>query len=63
MIGSSVTRFGEILPLWQKFTILTVYFLFGKMLCLLWQICDIIVLIFIAANGQIWNNNLTSWSH
>ena len=46
----SVTRLGEISPLWQKFTSL-------------WQICDIIGLIFIIANGQILKNNLTIWSH
>ena len=42
---------------------LTVYFLFGKMLSLLWQICDIIGLIFGVANGQILKNFLTIWSH
>ena len=42
--------------------ILMVYFLFGKMLSLLWQICDMIVLIVIIANGQILKNNLTIWS-
>ena len=42
---------------------LTVYFSFGKMLSILWQIWDIIGLIFIAANGQILKNNLTIWSH
>ena len=42
---------------------LTVYFLFGKMLSLLWQICDIIGLIFNVANVQILKNNLTIWSH
>ena len=31
---------------------LMVYFFFLKMLCLLWQICDIIGLIFIVAIGQ-----------
>ena len=31
-----------------------VYFFFLKMLCLLWQICDIIGLIFIVAIGQNW---------
>ena len=30
---------------------------------LLWQVYDIIGLIFIVANGQIWKNNLTIWSH
>ena len=47
----------------KKWQILTVYFLFGKMLSLLLQICDIIGLVFIAANGQILKNNLTIWSH
>ena len=63
----SVTRFGEISKLLQKFTslcqILTVYFLFVKMISLLWQICDIIGLYFIVANGQILKNNLTIWVH
>ena len=63
----SVTRFGDISPFWQKFTslwqILMVYFLFGKMLNLLWQICDIIGLIFIVAHGQILKNNIAIWSH
>ena len=63
----SVTRFGEISKLLQKFTslcqILTVYFLFVKMISLLWQICDIIGLYFIVANGLILTNNLAIWSH
>ena len=42
---------------------MTVYFLFGKMLSLFWQICDIIGLIFIVANGLILKNNITIWSH
>ena len=62
-----MTRFGEISKLLQKFTslcqILTVYFLFVKMISLLWQICDIIGLYFIVANGQILKNNLTIWVH
>ena len=41
----------------------TVSFLFGKMLSLLWQICDIIGLIFILATGQILKNNQTILSH
>ena len=56
--------------IWQNFTtltksfqvlgkIMTVYFLFGKMLCLLWQICNIVGLIFSIANGQIFKNNIT----
>ena len=39
-----------------------VYFLFGKTLSRLWQICDIIGLFFIVVNGQILKNNLTIWS-
>ena len=62
-----MTRFEEILPLWQKFTsiwqIFRVNFLFGKMLSLLQQFCDIIGLIFIVANSQILKSNLTIWSH
>ena len=53
--------------IWRKFTsiwqILTVYFLFGELLSLLWQICDIIGLIFVDANGHILKNNLIIWSH
>ena len=41
----------------------TVLFLFCKILSLLWQICDIIGLFVIVANGQILKNNLTIWSH
>ena len=46
--------------LWQ---FLPVYFLSGKMLSLLWQICDIIGRIFIVSNGHVLKNNLTIWSH
>ena len=53
-------HFGKRVQVWQ---ILMVYFLFGKMLSLLWQICDVIGLVFIVANGQIFINNLTIWSH
>ena len=45
--------------IWQNLANL----LFGKMLTLLWQICDIIRLIFIVANGQKLKNNLSIWSH
>ena len=49
---------------WQVFGIfLVVYLLFGKLMSLLWQICDIIGLIFIVANGPKLKNNLTIWSH
>ena len=54
-------HFGKSLQEFGKF--FTVYFLFGKILSLLWQLCDIIGLIFIFANGKILNNNLTIWSH
>ena len=36
-----------------------VYFWFCKMISLLWQICDILELIFCVAKGQILKNNLT----
>ena len=66
-VRTSVTRFGEISPFGKNLLalgkFLTVYFLFGKMLSLLWQICDIIGLIFGVANGQILKNILTIWSH
>ena len=60
-IRTSVTRFGKKLQVFGKF--LSVYFIFDKMLSLLWQICDILGLIFNFANGQILKNNLTIWSH
>ena len=53
--------------IWQKFTslwqIFDSFFLFGKMISLFWQTCDIIVLIFHLANDQILKNNPTIWSH
>ena len=59
---SSVTRFDKkTLQIFGK--ILTVHFLFGKMLNLLWQICDIIGLVFIVANVQKLKNNIAIWSH
>ena len=54
-------HFVKSLQVFGKF--LKVCFLFGKMLSLLWQICDIIEVIFNVANGQILKNNLTIWSH
>ena len=54
---SSLAKIGS---LWQ---FLTVYFLFGKMPSIFWQIWAIIGLIFIATNSQKLNNNLTLWSH
>ena len=43
--------------------ILKVYFCFGKILNLLWQMFCINGLIFIVTNGQILKDNLTIWSH
>ena len=43
--------------------ILTVNFLFGKLLSLLWRICYIIWQFFTIANGLILKNNPTIWSH
>ena len=42
---------------------LTVYFLFGQMLSLLWQTSDIIGQFFTVTNGQILKNNTIFWSH
>ena len=56
-----MTRFGKSLQILGKN--LPFYFFFGEMLNLLWQICDIVGLIFSVANGQIFKNNLTIWSH
>ena len=64
---SSVTRFDKNSPLGKSLEVfgkfLTVYFLFGKMLSLLWQTCDIIGQIFVVANSQMLKNNLIIWSH
>ena len=61
MMGS-VTRFGEISPLWQKLT--SLWQIFDSLfLSWLWLICDIIGPIFIIAKGQILKNNLTNWSN
>ena len=66
-LSISVTRFGKncqygnILQVFGKF--FTVKFVFGKMLSLLWQICNCVGLIFIVGNGQILKDNLTVWSH
>ena len=56
-IGFSVTRFDEILPLWQNVERLLqfyrVYFVFGKMLCLIWSISNTIGQIYFAVNCRI----------
>ena len=54
-------HFCKSLKVFWKFLI--VYFLFRKAMSRLWQICDIIGLIFMVANGQILKINLTIWSH
>ena len=77
MVREKDDRFGvtmrererECDQIWRNFATLAklykslAYFLFGKMLNLLWQICDIIGLIFIVAHGQILKNNIAIWSH
>ena len=74
---SSVTRFGEISPLWQQkfksLAILTSLFslwqflqvslVFGKILNLLWQSLKAIGQFFIVVNSQILKNDLAIWSH
>ena len=49
--------------IWQIGKFLTVYLLFFKVLSPLWQICDIIGLISIVANGQILKIIEPIWSH
>ena len=65
--SDSVTRFGDISPIWQNFTSLwqsfNSLFLIWKMMGVLRQIWNIIWLIFIVANGQLLKNNLTIWLH
>ena len=54
-------HFSKSLAVKGKF--LTVYFLFGQMLSLLWQTSDIIGQFFTVTNGQILKNNTIFWSH
>ena len=53
----SVTRFGEISPLWRNLKSLrqnfSVYLEFGIILVLLWQECLAIRQVFIVVDGQI----------
>ena len=64
VFASSVTRFGEISPLWQKvYKSLAIFWQFISYLSILRQVYDIIGLIFLVANGQLLRNNLTIWSH
>ena len=66
-VSNSVTRFAVILPLWQNqldlWQFLRVYFLFGILLNLSWQILYVIGQIFIDENGQKLKNILVIWSH
>ena len=63
-VWPDLAKYGHFVKGLQVFgKFVTVYFLFGEMISLLWQICDIIGLISIVANGQILKNNLTIWSH
>ena len=54
LVRCSVTRFGEISPLWTTFFGHSprIYFVFGKILNLLWQKFYVIGQIFIVVNGQ-----------
>ena len=54
-------HFGKSLQLLGK--ILDSLFFIWKMLSLLWQICDIVGLIFSVPNSQTLKKNLTIWSH
>ena len=63
----SVTRFVEILPLWQKLTFIDQFF---ESLFLFWQNTESTLAnlwhywaIFLGANGQILKNKLVIWSH
>ena len=65
---TSVTRFHELLPLWQYAIVfgnfLRVNFIFGQIaLNLLWLNCEDDKQIFIVENGQILRNNQAIWSH
>ena len=63
----SVTRFGEISPLWQNYKVLSavlrVHLVFGKLLKLLLLKCFTIGHAFIVVDGQRLNNNIADWSH
>ena len=64
----SVTRFGEISPLWQKFSSAWLIFDGLSLICqnskpTLANLFHYFGLIFIAANGPILKYNLTIWSH
>ena len=59
-LGKSVTRFGEISPLWQNLES-WVYFVFGKTLRLLWQISYAIAHFLIAVSmAKYWKDNVVA---
>ena len=61
--GSSATRFGEISPFWQNMAFLWRFIVilaeFKPTLAIFYDMWQI----FIFANGLIWKNHLTIWSH
>ena len=63
----SVTRFGEISPLWHNLKVLgkflKVYFVFCKFLILLWQKCYTIGQVFMVPESYILKNKFAIWSH
>ena len=65
--SNSLTRFGEILQLWQNLQNLGQFwgdlFTNWKKNYLLWQILYAIGHISVHANGQMLKNNQTIWSH
>ena len=64
LVCSSVTRFGNISPLWQNLQSWAIFlFLFGNIFDLLWQILNDVWQIFEDANGQMLEHNPSIWSH
>ena len=65
--ADSVTRFGEISPLWPNVKTLwpfeSVDLVFGKILSLFRQICYAFGQIFIVVNSHMLKNILLIWSH
>ena len=64
---NSVTRFGEISPLWQNFKSLWLffedYFLLAKIFTSIGQIFMILDKFWMFFMAQSWKDNLTIWSH
>ena len=67
LFNTSVTRFGEISPLWQNFKslwlFLRVYFVLGKILNPTGHIFRILGKFSLFLLAQYWRNNLAIWSH